>query len=151
MPPVNQPQNFFAVDKPVSPQVIDINNPPVPRYGTPQNPKRAYPKIVYNHETGKVLTVQNAAQQEAAKRQGFENAPDPKRDYHNVRSGMTAQPKAEVEPREHVMTAEELEQLEAQEMAALTEDTDQQSEEEADAEIAAQLGEAPEPKSKRKK
>ena len=155
MPSVKQVSNFFAVDKAQSPQVIDINNPGGPRYGSPQNPHRHYPKVVYNHETGKVLEVKNQAQYEAAQRRGFEDSPDPKRDYHNVRSGMTAQPKKEVEPREHVMTAEELEEMETQELAALNEEENQQSAEEADAEIAAQLGEteatAPKAKSKRKK
>jgi len=158
MPPVKQVSNFFAVDKATSPQVIDINNPGGPRYGTPQNPFKHYPKMVYNHKTGKVLNVQNQAQHEAAKRRDFKDQPDPNRDYHNVRSGMTALPKKEVEPREHVMTAEELEEMEAQELAALNEEENQQSAEEAEAEIAAQLGEteatetpAPKAKSKRKK
>ena len=155
MPPVKQPTNFFAVDQAPAAQVIDINNPAGPRYGTPQNPHKHYPKVVYNHETGKVLEVKNQAQYEAAQRRDFKDQPDPNRDYHNVRSGMTAQPKKEVEPREQVMTAEQLEELEAQELAALNEEENQQSAEEAEAEIAAQLGETEVPtsktKSKRKK
>lgn len=140
---VKQPKNFFAADQPLAPQVIDINNPPVPRYGTPQNPRKQYPKMLYNHETGRVLVVQNAAQHKVAmEKHGFQEKPSPNHDYANARSGSIAPLKQEGPEREHVMTVEELEALEAQELAALEENQNQQSEEEAEAEVAAQLGEA---------
>lgn len=133
------PRNHFATDIQQD-TVVDINDPKVPPYGTPKNPFRAYPKMVYHHDSGHVLTVQNDQQYAAAKKRGFEDKPSLHRDYSKVKSGMVA-PVVEKGPeREHVLTNEEIEQMEADELAAL-ETENPQSAEDAEKEIAAQLGE----------
>ena len=148
MSPVPQTSNRFAGEA-MTENVVDINNPKVARYGSPQNPRKEYPKAMYDHETGHYLEAKNSAQEAALANRGFKTIPSPNHDYHKVRSGMRA-PLKEVGPeREKVMTAEDIEALEAAELASIEEQANQQSPEEAEAEIAAQLGEAA--KTKRKK
>ena len=138
------PQNFFAADANTE-VLIDINNPKTPRYGTGQNPKREYPRIVYHHDTGHILQVSTKGQHEAAKNRGFVDQPSDKFDYHGVRSGMKA-PVKEVGPeREQPLTAEDLEAMEAAQLAELEQDQADAAEspEDADAAVAAALGEQP--------
>lgn len=138
MPPV---KNSFATDFQQE-NVVDINDPRVPQYGTVKNPFREFPKMVYHHETGHVLTVLNPQQYAAAERRGFEDKPSLHRDYSKVKSGMVAPVAIKGPEREHVMTIEEIEAEEAAQLAELSaEAAPVQSQEEADAEIAAALGE----------
>lgn len=137
------PRNHFATD--IQQDVVtDINDPKVARYGTPKNPFRAYPKMVYHHESGHVLVVQNEAQHAAATRRGFQVKPAPDRDYSRVRSGMVA-PVAAVGPeRETLLTNEQIENQEAAALAELEPDN-MQSADEAEDEIASALGESGSP------
>lgn len=143
MSPVPATKNSFATDIQQE-TVVDINDPKVARYGTKQNPFREFPKMVYHHALGHVLVVQNEQQHAAAKRRGFDDKPANHRDYSKVKSGMVA-PIAEKGPeREHVLTNEEIEHMEADELAAL-EPENQQSEADAEKEIASALGETADP------
>ena len=138
-------QNVFSVDASQKTEnVIDLSQggaASTARYGTPANPRQDYPKMVYDHESGRVLIVHNKPQHTAAAKRGFKDEPSPTHDYSKVRSGSIA-PIKEVGPeREKLVTAEELEQAEAEELAALEDETNTQSDEDAEREIAAQLGE----------
>lgn len=148
--------NVFSVDQPQQNEnVIDLSKggPNVARYGSPQNPRKEYPKMVYDHDSGRVLVVQNEAQHAAAKKRNFLDHPSPNHDYSKVRSGSIAPIKEEGPEREKLMTVEDLDAAEAAELAALEDpEVQQQAEEDAEAEIAAQLGEpAPEKSSRRKR
>ena len=106
MSPVTPVRNSFTVDKP-SLEITDINNPPHRNYN-PYDPKNEFPKMVYHHESGRVLNVANEKEQKAALKRGFELKPSPDHDYSKVnRAGIAA--KASTEPkREEEMSAEEL-------------------------------------------
>lgn len=109
MSPVTQSvRNSFTVDEPqVGPAITDINNPPRRPY-SPSDPKNEFPKMLYHHETGRVLTVHNEKEQKAAMKRDFDLKPSPGHDYSKVnRAGIAA--KASNEPkREEEMSAEEL-------------------------------------------
>ena len=102
-------QNHFTVDPPQqsNAEITDINNPPRKNYN-PYDPKHEFPKMVYHHDSGRVLTVQNEKEQKAASKRGFVPEPSPGHDYSKVsRAGIAA--KASAEPkREEEMSAEEL-------------------------------------------
>lgn len=106
MSPVTATRNSFTVDKPEV-AITDINNPPRKPY-SPSDPKNEYPKMVYHHETGRVLTVHNDKEEKAALKRKFELTPSPDHDYSKVsRAGVAT--KASKEPkREEEMSAEEL-------------------------------------------
>lgn len=99
-------QNSFTVDKPTV-EITDINNPPRKNYN-PHDPKNEYPKMLYHHETGRVLSVGNEKEQKGALKRGFNLKPSPDHDYSKVsRAGVA--PKLTTGPkREEDMSAEEL-------------------------------------------
>lgn len=110
---MQQVHNSFAVDQPVTESAItDINNPPRKNYN-PFDPKNEFPKMVYHHETGRVLNVADAKEQKAALKRGFKLEPSPGHDYSKVsRAGIAS--KASNEPkREEEMSAAELAALDA--------------------------------------
>ncbi len=107
MPPVT---NMFAVDQPQQGAIVDINNPPRKNYN-PHDPKNEFPKMLYHHESGHVLVVKSAKEERLATARGFQLKPAPGRDYSKVRSGMVAPPLPEAAPRDHGLTAEELDLL----------------------------------------
>ncbi len=105
MPPVT---NSFAVDYAAGNSVVDINNPPRKPYN-PHAPENEFPKMLYNHESGKVLTVSSAKEEQLAiKKHGFQRAPAPDREYHMAKTGMVAPMKPEAAPREEALIAQEL-------------------------------------------
>jgi hypothetical protein len=114
--------NNFAVDYNNGDQVRDINNPPRKPYKHEE-----YPKMVYHHDSGRVLTVNDQAQEKTALKQGFQLKPSPGHDYAKVRSGMLAPVKPEAPEREKEMSVEELEQLEAGEQELAAEEAAEQS------------------------
>ena len=106
MTPVTPVRNSFTVDKPTV-EITDINNPPHKNYN-PYDPKNQYPKMLYHHETGRVLQVANEKEEKAALKRKFDLKPSPDHDYSKVsRAGVA--PKADHGPkREEEMSAEEL-------------------------------------------
>jgi len=107
MSPVTQSvRNSFTVDQPEV-AITDINNPPHRNFN-PYAPENQYPKMVYHHETGRVLKVASEKEEKAASKRGFKLKPSPDFDYSKVsRAGIAA--KASTEPkREEEMSAEEL-------------------------------------------
>jgi hypothetical protein len=110
---MNKVTNSFTVDKPAGPPITDINNPPHVNYN-PHDPKNEFPKMLYHHESGRVLNVANEKEQKAALKRGFDLKPSPHHDYSKVsRAGIAA-------PAEHSEKREE--EMSAQELAALDED-----------------------------
>jgi hypothetical protein len=94
------PMNTFTVDKPTAGEtVIDINNPPKKNYN-PHDPKNRYPRLMYHHETGKVVKVENATQEGAAEAHGYDVKPSPNHDYSKIRASVapTKPPVVEREP-----------------------------------------------------
>jgi hypothetical protein len=104
MPYPNPTVNHFAVD--TVPNVVDINNPPKIRV-----PYMEFPKMMYHHDSGKVLTVADQKQEKAAFKHGFQLQPSPTHDYSNIKHGV-AGVKAVGEPRVTHLTAEQLAALE---------------------------------------
>ena len=109
-------RNSFTVDQPTV-EIADINNPPRKNYN-PHDPKNEFPKMLYHHETGRVLNVANEKEQKAALKRGFDLRPSPDHDYSKVsRAGIAA--KASSEPkREEEMSAEELAALDEADQAS---------------------------------
>jgi len=125
------PQNSFAVDKQgvnaldslgLTPQQkatlldqllqtvpvgreIDLSKPIVPPYRYQE-----YPKIMYRHEDGGVLRIENQAQEKAAVKRGFELTASDEYDYSKIHNGR-AQKKAVGPVREPAFSPEELEAL----------------------------------------
>jgi hypothetical protein len=88
---MNRPSpNQFAADYQTGDTVVDINNPRVPRYGSPDNPRKEYDKMLYHHESGHVLIVKNAVEEKAARAKGYQAEPAPNRDYSKVKHGRAA-------------------------------------------------------------
>lgn len=82
-------QNNFAVDKPAV-EIADINHPPHRNYN-PHDPKNEFPKLLYHHASGRVLTVPGEKEQKAALRRGFDLRPSPNHDYSKLnRAGLAA-------------------------------------------------------------
>lgn len=105
--------NQFAEPKPEV--ITDINNPPRRNYN-PNLPENQYPKMLYHHDTGKVLTVHSAREENLAiSRHGFQLKPAPDRNYHTVKNGMVAPMKEAAEPREEELIAMELAEEDAPE------------------------------------
>ena len=119
MSPVTPTRNHFTVDGPTTdgPVITDINNPPHRNYN-PQDPKNQYPRMLYHHESGRVLTVQNEKEEKAALKRKFQLTPSPDHDYSKVnRAGIAA--KASNEPkREEELSAAELAALDEQDAAS---------------------------------
>jgi hypothetical protein len=104
--PTRTVQNSFTVDKPTV-EITDINNPPHRNYN-PHAPENEYPKMLYHHETGRVLNVGNEKEQKAALKRGFNLKPSPGHDYSKVNRAGIAAPVEHGEKREEEMSAEEL-------------------------------------------
>jgi len=87
---------------------IDLGKPVVTRYQY-----RELPRLVYHHESGAVLQVNDPAQLKAALKRGFNLKPSEKHDYSKLSAANVA-PIKEVGPaRETAMSAEELAELDA--------------------------------------
>jgi len=99
-------RNSFTVDKPAV-TITDINNPPRVNYN-PYDPKNEFPKMVYHHESGRVLKVNDAKEQKAALKRGFDLKPSPGHDYSKVSRAGIAAVAVHGEKREEEMSAEEL-------------------------------------------
>lgn len=90
---------------------IDINNPPRQNYR-----HQEFPRLVYNHKTGSMLQVDDAAELKEAVKRGFKTEPAPNRDYSQVK-GTVASIAGKVR-RTKELSAEELADLDAEEAAA---------------------------------
>jgi hypothetical protein len=115
MPQPNQTtpvRNSFTVDKPEV-TITDINNPPRQNYN-PHDPKNEYPKMLYHHESGRVLKVNDPREEKASLKRGFDLKPSPHHDYSKVSRAGIAAPAEKVEKREEEMSAEELAALDEQ-------------------------------------
>jgi hypothetical protein len=66
---------------------IDLSKPVVLPYN-PHDPKNHYPRLVYNHKDGRVLTVIDEADCKAKQKDGFQTEPSPKHDYSTIRGGV---------------------------------------------------------------
>ena len=86
---------------------IDLSKPVTPRYV-----HQEFPKMVYNHESGDVLTVGDERMLKAAERRGFKNQPSPNHDYSRIVNGRAAK-KSTPPPRAHSLTDEEIAELDA--------------------------------------
>ena len=119
MPTVQSVRNSFTVDQPTTdgPAITDINNPPRKNYN-PRDAKNEFPRMLYHHETGRVLKVENEKEQKAALKRGFDLKPSPDHDYSKVnRAGIAA--KSTTGPkREEEMSAEELAALDEADQAS---------------------------------
>jgi hypothetical protein len=93
--------NSFAVDYKAGNTVIDINNPPHKRYV-----HQEFPKMVYHHESGQTLTVQDEKQLKLALKKGFETKPAADRDYSKTNRNGVAPVKPEPSPEQ--LTEEEI-------------------------------------------
>ncbi len=94
--------NSFAVDAPSQP-IVDINNPPRVNYK-----HQDFPKMMYHHENGRVLKVDDDKQMKAAAKRGFKDKPSPDFDYSKVNRAGIAAPADSGPKREEEMSAEEL-------------------------------------------
>jgi hypothetical protein len=96
---------------------FDLSKPPVVAYS-----HKAFPQVVYHHETGHVVEVANPKQLEAAKKRGFQTKPSPNHDYSQVRNGIAAVKPAAVQ-REAQLSAEDFtdESVEGEEAEATDE------------------------------
>jgi hypothetical protein len=75
----NLPQNTFAVDYQQGNGVMDINNPPVPRYGTRENPFNEYPKMLFM-DGKKPITVDSKKEEEKMAKLGYQVKPPVKKE-----------------------------------------------------------------------
>jgi hypothetical protein len=114
-------ENHFTVDQPSTDVFItDINNPPRKNYN-PHDPKNEFPKMLYHHETGRVLEIKAgpdaAKQQKAAEKRGFKLKPSPDFNYAKISRAGIAAAAVKGEKREEEMSAEELAALDEQDQA----------------------------------
>jgi hypothetical protein len=106
MSPVTpSPTNMFAVDYQAGEHVIDINNPPTKRYV-----HQEFPKLVYHHESGHILQVDDEKQLKAAQKRGFKDRPASNRDYSKI-AGSVAAIAEHAEPRPEELSADEMVEL----------------------------------------
>lgn len=66
---------------------IDLSKPVVLPYN-PHDPKNQYPRLVYHHKDGRVVTVTDEADCKAKQKDGFQTEPSPKHDYSTIRGGV---------------------------------------------------------------
>ncbi|HEY1800086.1 MAG TPA: hypothetical protein VGG46_04050 [Terriglobales bacterium] len=64
---------------------FDLSKPPVNRYRN--NP---FPRMVYHHQTGHVVTVHDDRQLQLAEKKGFQKEPSLNHDYSQVKNGIAA-------------------------------------------------------------
>lgn len=67
------------------PTIVDINDPKIPRA-----PYQEYPKTLYNHKTGHIVTVKDAKEEAARVKQGFQAKPSPNHDYSQIQNSRAA-------------------------------------------------------------
>jgi hypothetical protein len=129
--------NTFTVDQPTNDaEISDLNNPPKKNYN-PHDAKNEFPKMLYHHETGRVLQVgkaippsmmndsvgqeklrqQNDKEEKAAMKRGFKLKPSLDHDYSKISRAGIASPAGKAEKREEELSAEELAELDEQERA----------------------------------
>ena len=113
MSPAQTVRNSFTVDKPEV-EITDINNPPRRPYN-PHDPKNEFPKVLYHHESGRVLKVENEKEQKAAHKRGFELKPSPAHDYSKITRAGVAAVADHAPKREEEMSAEELAAMDEEE------------------------------------
>ncbi len=65
---------------------IDMSRPVIVPYSY-----RSFPKTVYHHQTGQVITVADEKQLKAAEKKGYQTKPAPDRDYSKVQNAIAAQ------------------------------------------------------------
>lgn len=65
-----------------APREIDLNRPPVAPYVY-----REFPKLLYNHENGRVVEVNDAKSEARELKSGFRNEPSDRYDYTMIRNG----------------------------------------------------------------
>lgn len=65
-----------------APKEFDINRPPQAPYV-----HQEFPKLMYDHQKGYVMTVRDKKQEVAAAKEGFKAEPSPDFDYTMVRNG----------------------------------------------------------------
>lgn len=85
---------------------IDLSKPIIRPYN-PRDPKNAFPRMVYHHETGHTLTVKNARELAAAQKRDYKLEPSLHHDYSKLPNGY-APPKTVVEARPEDISAEDL-------------------------------------------
>jgi hypothetical protein len=107
---MNSPENHFAVDQM---QEFDPNKPPQRPYN-PHDPKNQFPRIVYHHDTGHVLQVEDEKQLKAATKRAYKLTPAPDRDYSKITSSGIAAKISAADVREE-------QQLSAADLAAIDE------------------------------
>lgn len=99
---------------------IDLGKPVIVPYRV-GDPRNNYPKMVYHHDSGHVMTIAAGPDAEkqlkAAQKRGFEEKPSPNHDYSQIRNGRAAV-KATAPAREEQMSAEELADLDSQDAAS---------------------------------
>ena len=111
-------ENHFTVDQPSNDVFItDINHPPQKPYN-PHDLKNQYPKMVYHHGNGRVLTVASEKEEKAALKRGFDLKPSPDYDYSKINRNSGVAVKAAVRPPEETMSAEQLAALDDEDQDA---------------------------------
>lgn len=83
--------------------VVDINNPPRRRYV-----HKEFPMAMYHHDSGAVVTVQDAKQMAIALRKGYHKKPSADHDYSRIGAGGVAAKAAPVEKRPQEELLEEM-------------------------------------------
>jgi hypothetical protein len=87
---------------------IDLSKPVTPRYQY-----KELPRLVYHHDTGAVLQVNDPAQLKAALKRGYQLEASPKHDYSKLSGANIAPLKADGPAREQALSADELAALDA--------------------------------------
>lgn len=88
---------------------IDLSKPVVLPYN-PRDPRNHFPQLVYQHDSGHVLTVSDDKQLKAAQKRGYKTEPSPSHDYSKIKNGVAAV-KAAAPAREEELSAAELAEL----------------------------------------
>jgi hypothetical protein len=82
--------------------IVDINKPNIPRALYQE-----FPKTLYNHKSGHVVTVKDEKEEAARKKQGFKKEPSPNHDYSQINASRAA--KKSSDPEEENLPALEVE------------------------------------------
>ncbi len=109
---------------------FDLSKPPVVPYRY-----QAFPKMVYHHTSGHMVTVHDIKQLQAAQKKGFQDVPSPNHDYSQVKNGVAAV-KLAAAARPATLTAEDL-------LADADEEQEAAQYEATDEELAAAAGNEP--------
>ena len=95
---------------------IDLGKPVIVPYRV-GDPKNNWPKMVYHHESGHVLKVEDERQLKVAAKRGFQEQPSPDHDYSKVKNNVAARKEASAVPREETMSAAQLAELDEEDAA----------------------------------